>query len=304
MSLRAWHRRLVHSLSLGLLLWIPFELCASPTLYSFGPDAWGTGRVLTAIDGASGSVIGSPVTLGDGSTAFNGGLGYRATDQRFYAISNDSSGQASLVSFAASTPGTLTVLNASLGSGFHGGLAVGADGLYALGQAIDGTNLLYRMGFDGSALTQLALLDELHLAAGLTYNSDDGMLYAIGAGASFVPNRLTRISEGGAGWGATDLGAIGDGSVGFNGGLAYDAQADFFYALGNDSFAASQLYSFDIGGSLASLGAGPLGYGFVNAGLTLATEPGRPLPEPATLALLLAASLGLAASGHRARQRR
>ena len=271
---------------------LPGSAVAAPLLYAFGPDAGAVGRDFSALDAATGAASGGVTSLGDGSLAFNGGLGFRATDQRFYAIANDSAGQSSLVSFSGSAPASYTVLNSGLGSGFVGGLAVGPDGLYALNQALDGAVSLYRYAFDGSGGTLLGGLG-FYLAAGLTYNSDDGSLYAIGADALGVPNMLNQIARGPGGWTASALFALGDGSLGVNGGLAYDADADLFYAIGNDASARSRLYSFTSSGaaSLSALGSDAFGDGFINAGLTLAPDHGHSASEPATLALLTIAAL-------------
>lgn len=55
---------------------------------------------------------------------------------------------------------------------------------------------------------------------------------------------------------------LGDGSIGFTGGLAYDAPANVFYAIGSDSFGVSAFYSYSDPAnpvSLLSLGSGFFG---------------------------------------------
>src|SRR6478672_1875565 len=80
------------------------SLFAAPVLYSVSGDLSGVQRVLEKLD--AGTSV-TPVTaLGDGTTAFNGGLVYRPGDDLLYAIENDDLNRSTLVSM--STDGTLT----------------------------------------------------------------------------------------------------------------------------------------------------------------------------------------------------
>jgi len=81
---------------------LPHAGAAAP-LYAIGSDSNGVGRVFTPI-----LPSGAATALGDGSTAFNGGLAYLPSDGRFYAIENDALGQSALTSFLAATPSLLS----------------------------------------------------------------------------------------------------------------------------------------------------------------------------------------------------
>jgi hypothetical protein len=71
---------------------------------------------------------------------------------------------------------------------------------------------------------------------------------------------------------AAPLATLGDGTVGFNGGLAYNSGNSLLYAIGNDSFGNSALYSMTtLGGGLTSVGG--LGQGF-NGGLAYDSASG------------------------------
>lgn len=82
------------------------------------------------------------------------------------------------------------------------------------------------------------------------------ILTAISGDTNGIPRRVQGIDAGAST--ATTVGDLGDGLVGFTGGLAYNGS--LFYAIGNDSFGNSSLYSFTTPGSLSSLFA--LGTGF------------------------------------------
>ena len=83
-------------------------------------------------------------------------------------------------------------------------------------------------------------------------------LLSIGPDNGFVPRVLTQLPTV-APVTATALAELGDGSIGFNGGLASDGSG--LYAIGNDSFGSSTLYSLTMSGSgLAAVGS--LGAGF------------------------------------------
>lgn len=264
---------------------------AGPALYAVGADVNGVGRVFTAIDPAK---PGTP--LGDGSEAFNGGLAYRALDDRVYAVANDSLGQSRLVAFDVDAPNTV-LSSAAIGSGFYGGLAFGSAGvLYGIASDALARSTLFSIDPATGATTNLGLLGFGYFG-GLTFDASDGSLVAIAGDLFGVQRSVQRISFVGGMATATTLFDLGDGSVAFHGGIAYDAVADDFLVIGSDSTGASALYAFDDGGA-ATLALRPLALvpGFMNAGLVFAPEatgggggPGGTVPEPPTLALLVGA---------------
>lgn len=85
------------------------------------------------------------------------------------------------------------------------------------------------------------------------------LLYSVGPDSSGVPRDFTSITGTGV---ATPLFKLGDGSLGFNGGLAFDPAANLFYGIANDSFGNSSLVSFSLGGGGAFTNIGSLGQGF------------------------------------------
>lgn len=94
-------------------------------------------------------------------------------------------------------------------------------------------------------------------------------LYSIGIGASGAPNNFTSITGTGV---ATPLFDLGDGSLAFNGGLAYHAGSDLFYGIANDWLGNSSLVSFSASGGGASTTIGALGQGFVSGLAYSSTE--------------------------------
>ncbi len=102
------------------------------------------------------------------------------------------------------------------------------------------------------AITALALAPAWASAELLTIGPDDPNSFFP------VPRALTQLPTS-APVSATPVATLGDGSIGFNGGLAYDGSG--LYAIGNDWSGASTLYSMTTtGASLTSVGA--LGSGF------------------------------------------
>jgi len=268
-----------------LNLWAGTAIAADP-LYAFGPDGNGVGRVLSQVAPSA-----PGVALGDGTAAFNGGLTYLASDERFYAIQNDASGNSALTSFTAAAPTTLATPR-MLGMGFYGGLAADSDSstLYAVASDPVGASTLYRID-PATGATALAALG-FGYYGGLAFDSADGDLYAIGADDFGVQRRVSKIDLDAAGGpSVTSLFDLGDSSLGFQGGLAFDASMQRFVVIGNDMFSRSSLYAFSTIGatSLVDL-ATPVGVGFVNAGLAFA--PAAAVPEPSTT-LLFAAALPL-----------
>jgi len=96
------------------------------------------------------------------------------------------------------------------------------------------------------------------------------LLYSIGPDNSGVPRSFNSISV--PGNLATFLFNLGDGSLGFNGGLAFRPTDGLFYAIANDGAGASSLVSFSgQGGPITPLFS--LGSGYVG-GLTLDENDG------------------------------
>lgn len=282
--------RLVRTLMAALTALLVAASHAAPVPYTLGPDPSGIGRVLTALD-----AVGTPAplfTLGDGSTTFNG-LSYRTGDGRFYAVSNDAFGSSSLVSFAGSGPGTLTTI-APLGEGVVGMThRSSVDGFYAVSTSSTGESTLLLVTPTGSAGVVGAPGSlGIGFIGGLAFGSSTDLLYGIAADLFGVPRVLNAIDlDAGT---ATALFELGDGSLAFNGGLAYDDVAGEFRVIGSDFTGASSLYSFDLSGATSLAALGGIGPGYLNASLVMAPalDP-RPAPEPGTLSLLLAAVLGV-----------
>jgi hypothetical protein len=278
---------------------------AGPT-YSFGPDASGIGRVFASVGPGTAAPL---ATLGDGSVAFNGGLVYSSAASRFFAIGNDGAGNSSLVSFSAAAPGSLTLNQPLAVGGFTGGLALNGNTLYAVSTDVNGISSLYSMDLTGGSLNLLGALTGA-LYTGLAYDADDGLLYGIAGDTWGVGRSVRRINLSG-GLSDSELFQLGDGSLAFNGGLAYDDQADVFNVIANDALATSTLMSFDLTGaaSLTALG-GSLGTGYLNAGLAIGPAGGgggggggggNTVPEPPAPALLLALAIAWAGARRRAR---
>lgn len=87
-------------------------------------------------------------------------------------------------------------------------------------------------------LTASAL--SLALAAGLVPQAMAAPTYAFGPDGLGAGRVFSTVAPGTA----TPLAALGDGSVAFNGGLAYSAGTSRFFAIGNDGFGSSSLVSF------------------------------------------------------------
>jgi hypothetical protein len=286
-------------------------VAAATALFTIGPDdpnaLFPVPRELTALSTAG---VASPVAaLSDGSLAFNGGLAFRPATgpdaDRLYAIANDSSGQSTLYRLDLNGANLTSVL--SLGSGFTGGLAYdpGGDALYAIQTDLSflapPSSSLYRIDLGVSpTLNPLGPLSGIYgggAGGGLTFDGNDGMLYAIAWDAFGIPRTLSEIDPTPAS--DTPVFDLGAGDLAFSGGIAYDAVGDSFYAIANDFLANSTLTTFALPDAGAYTPVGPsFGQGFLNTGLALAPNvvppPPRPAPEPPGLALML---LGMAALG-------
>lgn len=98
-----------------------------------------------------------------------------------------------------------------------------------------------------------------------------GTLYTIGPDSTMSwPTGFYSVSTGGTATWQFDL---GDGSLGFNGGLAFNPFNNLFYAIANDSGGNSSLVSFSPWGGGAFTPIGGLGQGFVS-GLAYSTSDG------------------------------
>ncbi len=82
-------------------------------LFSFGPDNMNDPRSFTFIN-TTNSTSQALYNMNDLNDGFNGGVTFRGSDNLFYAIKNDSSGNSSLISFA-SIPCRPSALDSSVG---------------------------------------------------------------------------------------------------------------------------------------------------------------------------------------------
>ncbi|MFT7772950.1 hypothetical protein [Roseateles sp.] len=289
-ALRTACLRLACGVLAAVALLLPVHALAA--LVSIGPDADFVPRSLRSLSSPA------PIaSLGSGALAFNGGLVFDAGSSRLFGIANDSFGNSQLYSFTAAGGG-LTALGSRLGQGFYGGLALDplTGNFYGVADDMLGGATLYAISAAGTA-TSLGAIGSGYYG-GLAWA--DGKLYAMAGDALGVQRSVYAIDIATAS--ASLLFSLGDGSLGFNGGLAYDDVADLFYTIGNDSFGNSSLYAFTAGGAgadLAELGS-PFGQGFINAGLAIvpAGLVQEPLSESPTLPLVVLA-LFIASLGRR-----
>lgn len=290
-SAALWRRggRMAGFAAVTVATWLPVAALAA--LVSVGPDAGFVPRSLSSLSASTSTSI---ANLGDDSLAFNGGLAFDTGSARLFGIANDSFGNSQLYSFTVAGGG-LTALGSGLGQGFYGGLArdPSTGQLYAVADDMFGAATLYAVSSAGAATALGAIGNGYY--GGLTWA--DGALYAMAGDVLGVQRGVYAIDL--ATVTASLLFSLGDGSLGFNGGLAYDGAADLFYTVGNDALGNSGLYSFTAAGAgadLAALGTS-FGQGFVNAGLAMVPDsevpPPQPVPESPTLALVVLA-LGLA----------
>lgn len=263
-------------------------------LYTIGADDPGSlfpvPRALTPLSTAG--TVGAGTNLGDGSIGFNGGLAFRPgatpVDDLLFTVGNDSSLASSLYSVGTDGAGLTPVLG--LGSGFTGGLAWhGAEqAFYTIASDLFGASALYRIPTAGG-ISGVDFVGDLGFGfiGGLTFNEDNGKLYAISTDLLGVPRVLSAITLGPTLSVDTVFTFAGSGFA-VNGGLAYEASSDLFYAIRNDSGFNSTLGTF----TLASAGAfdviGGLGFGFGNRGLTLGPDVViTPVAEPSTLSMMI-----------------
>jgi hypothetical protein len=248
------------------------------SLYSFGPDNMNDPRSFTAIN-TSNSTAQSLYNMNDLNDGFNGGVTFRSSDNLFYAIINDSSGNSSLISFALGGGGNFNTLQ-SIGTGFFGGLTFDkANGsFYGIGLDSQGNSTLYKIALGGPTTAVLSLGSGFN--GGLTFDQTDSNLYAI-SNDNQGNSTLNRISLGGGGSVTALSGGLG---TGFLGGVAYDGASNSFYAIANDVLGNSSLNQIVVSGSsvVSEASLFTVGSGFVNPGLTGADT----VPEPSTLWLL------------------
>jgi PEP-CTERM motif len=264
----------IGAVTLTLALLSTSTLQAIP-LYSFGPDNMNDPRSFTAIDTLN-STSQPLYNMNDLNDGFNGGVTYRGSDNLFYAIFNDSSGNSSLISFGLGAGGAFNTLQ-TIGAGFFGGLAFDkADGnFYGIGLDSLGNSTLYKIALGGPTTSVLSLGSGFN--GGLTFDSSDGNLYAI-SNDSQGNSTLNRISLALGGSVTALSGGLG---AGFLGGVAYDGASNSFYAIANDVLGNSSLNQIVVSGSsvVSEASLFTVGSGFVNAGLAGADT----VPEPSTL---------------------
>jgi hypothetical protein len=116
----------------------------------------------------------------------------------------------------------------------------------------------------GGSTTSALCLAVLLLSTAAPH-AEGATLLAIGSDPiNFVPDQLILADI--ASQSVSTIGTLGDGSLGFNGGLAYGPGG--LYAIGNDSTGAGSFYQVQPAGALSLVGSpGGLGFGFYG-GLT------------------------------------
>ncbi len=256
-------------------------LQGAPIFYSISGDMAGIPRQFNSISIAGAGTVSSPFNLGDGSAGFTGGLTYRASDNKFYAIYSGGDGSSTLSSFSLGGSGAVSSLFA-VGNGFSGGLAFdGADGFfYALSQDFNGFSTLNRISLAGNVNPLFGL--GLGFTGGLTFDSADGFFYALSQDANGF-SALNRISLAG------NVSALFGLGFGFTGGLTFNPADSFFYAISNDNLANSALNRISLAGSVTTLPV-VLGQGYEASGLTVVNSVSI-VPEPSTLSLIALGSM-------------
>jgi hypothetical protein len=265
-----------------------------PVTYAIGPDINTVPRGFNQI---SNSVTGL-FDLGDGSAGFDGGITYNPSNSLFYAIANDGLGNSTLDSFSLGGGGNVSPV-ISLGQGFLGGLTYDfSDGnLYAVSTDFNsGHSSFDQISIGGASVTPLFDLGSAFgglFIGGLTFDSNNGLFYAMSADINGVSRVFNAIDPGNNS--VTPLFTFGDGSVAYNGGLLFNPGDGLFYLISNDGLGNSTLNSFDLGGGGNPSPVLTLGSGFSNVGLT--QIPG--VPEPSARFPMAAALIALAAAVRR-----
>lgn len=274
----------------ALCTWTAGVLAAP--LYALSGDDFGVPRRLNLIDAATSTV--TPLfDLGDGSLGYTG---LTVIGNRFYTVASDGFGPSVLHSFMLAGTGTTTP-EFVLGAGFVGGIAAGsATQIYALANDFGGASGLYSIDLGSSSVTALDLALGFGLAGGLTFDGDDGLLYALGSDADFMQT-LYSIDPAAAGSSTAVTPPLGMGIIG---GLDH-APGSGFRAIGN-ALGYSELLSVSVGGGATPLFALASVPSYTWSALTSgpAYEP-QPVPEP-TMPWLLLGPVAWLLTAHRRRR--
>src|SRR5229473_2988030 len=149
-------------------------------LFSFGPDNMNDPRSFTFIN-TTNSTSQALYNMNDLNDGFNGGVTFRGSDNLFYAIKNDSSGNSSLISFALGGGGAFNTLQA-IGTGFFGGLTFDQtdQNLYAISNDNQGNSTLNRISLaGGGSVTALSGGLGTGFLGGVAYDGASNSFYAI-----------------------------------------------------------------------------------------------------------------------------
>jgi hypothetical protein len=262
-----------------LLLLLPaaLTLSAAPILYTVGGNPnTGAPDQLVQINGATISTL---ATLGSGSTGYAGGIASSASN--FLLLESDPFANTSLVS--STNAGILSTLLAT-GQAAWGGLAFAGSDLYAIRNDSFGASSLVRLDVPNAAVVDLGFNLGFGFTGGLTYNNNDGNLYAI---SNDGPSTLLRLNLGTL---TTNAMTVDLSGAFFNGGLAYDSASSRFYAIGNNNLGEGALYSFT--GTTLDATSLAIGQGYYYASLSTGSAvnppPGSEVPEPSSIVLAFA----------------
>lgn len=274
--------------------WLCAASVQAATLYAISGDDFGIPRRINRIDTVAATAT-PIVDLGDGNLGF---FGLTFANDRFYTVANDVNGNSTLHSFVVADGGA-TSTEFSLGVGFFGGLvAQTGNQFYALSNtAFGAVSELHSLDLAATTATLVDSTLGFGAAGGLTWNVDDGLLYALGSDPLFTQS-LYSIDPALVGSSMAATNPLGSGVIG---GVDYAGAVDGFFAIGNP-FPGSELLSVTLGGGAAGLfGLSPFpAYSF--AGLTSAPsfDPPDPMPTPAPGPLMLL-GMGLIALARRRR---
>jgi hypothetical protein len=133
----------------------------------------------------------SGLIQGPVGSGFNGGLSYRTSDSKFYALNNSNAGVSTLQTFDETTL-SFAPLAIALGSGFTGGLAwdPATDLFYALASDANKNTTLYRFAATDAAPTALFSIGQGFEFASLSVDPGDAAQNS-GGGQSQVPEPST-----------------------------------------------------------------------------------------------------------------
>lgn len=250
-------------------------------LYTFGADGFGAPTSLNGMDPSSPASVTNIVTpLGDGNTGFNGGVVYLAGI--FYAVGNDSSGDASIYSFNEYGQNLTLVSSdfngagAASGFGFYNGLAGIGSTLYAIGQGPTG-EALFQIG-NGTATEVRALTTLNGTYAGLAYDPSLGQFYGLIANASgdFSGDYIVRFGLTGGTSIVAHLTTLDGAEAGTHlGGLADDGNGILYDIYTNINDGNGELEEVNVNGT-------PTATTLYDTGIPLAQNAGlAATPEPA-----------------------